>query len=125
VWRGILPSLLTASMAPATRRRKQQPGAGKQDAPDAKEHAAAHTPRSRTLLLILLVLLACLAAFRFWSAPAHDGPWFEERTLPGRGTGLIALRDIPQGTLLTREHPAIHGIPLESARVPPAYPCPR
>jgi hypothetical protein len=48
---------------------------------------------------------------------------FEVQDLPGRGKGLIALRDIVPGELLTKEKPLLHGIPVESMYMSPSCIC--
>jgi hypothetical protein len=128
-------------MPPEVRKRKTAAEKAKTNAKVPKPAAAAaddeDIPNTRPFFMwatpvVCLALLAYLALTTtrrigpgsyasLWGAPAPVAPDVlraapvEVRELPGRGKGLVAVRAIARGELLTREPPLLHGIPLESA----------
>ncbi|KAF8918868.1 hypothetical protein CPB85DRAFT_1279125, partial [Mucidula mucida] len=67
-------------------------------------------PSYRWCLSLLALIFAVVLSFLFYSTehtpdPQINGDAFKVVDLPGRGKGVIALRDIKQGELLIREKP--------------------
>ncbi|KAJ7465322.1 hypothetical protein FB451DRAFT_1352778 [Mycena latifolia] len=104
---------------PAKRQRREAPQAAASESPRSPSRFSAH--------LFWLVVPATLAAFAYYlssgNVPDMNGPpvldpWVVT-DLPGKGKGLVAIRDIKQGELVLRESP-LFTVPRSTSESPTA-----